>query len=106
MFSSDTRTSWMFLKPDDVIQFAGPSTTDACRRKISGLTGLVATFTAGETPPLLGYSSHNVPLSALRSPAAPKFRPSRLIVLLTSLVPKKVHISASGMWIRAMDDWF
>src|SRR5437016_6046256 len=98
--------SLAFFRPDEVTQLYGPVTAVAWRRNSSGVAGLVATCTAGETPAMLGYSIHSVPSSALRSPAPPKLRPTRLTWPLTSLVPKVVHISASGMWMRAMDDWF
>src|SRR5438552_909733 len=96
----------MFLTPEEVTQLYDPVTAEECRRKTSGFAGLVTIWTAGETPPIDGCSSQSVPSSALRSPAAPKLRPSRLTTPLTSLVPKEVHISASGKWIRPMEDWF
>ena len=57
----------------------------------------------GEEPATLGYSSHRVPSSALRSPGAPRLMPRRWMGPLMSLVPNAVHISASGMWTRARE---
>src|SRR5258708_5387345 len=81
---------------DDVTQGMGPATTEACRRKYS--TWLPSTFTSilGDWPPVLGDSSQRVPSSDMRSPAAPRLMPRRLMrPLISEPAPRKVHISAS-----------
>src|SRR5262245_13635234 len=92
------------LAPDAATQLGPtPKTCELCRLNHSGCSGTVFTATVGDEPPTLGYSSHSVPSSALRSPGAPKLRPSRRTGPFAGCEPKKVQVSTSAIGTSAID---
>jgi hypothetical protein len=65
-----------------------------------------STGISGEDPPTLGTSTQRLPSGPRRSPGAPKLSPIRSTCGPSPPRALKVHISVSGSWTRASDDWF
>ena len=91
--------------PEAATQGSSPETAEACRVKNAGEpAALTGTFGDGQPP--LGYPTHSVPLSASRSPGAPKLTPTRRTSgrsLPASPKSSKVHFSTSGVGTSASE---